>query len=403
MSQPGSTSQPKLPPRSLGKRIAFRCALLALLAAATIAPILLLEFIASFFVTVPARSFADDVRLNHSWPKNSSHTHDEWAPDNPNFPEPYVHTYNSQGWVESYDIAREKPPGTYRIFYVGDSFTEGCVPMDESIASQVERHLNASGRPEKFEVINTGTSSYSPVIYYVLIRYYLAEYDPDLIVINVDMTDCFDDWKYRETLIVDEEGNPLAVPSRNLFDSAYVDTALGAVKGDFTSRTRLFLTRYSHLYNWMARGSSKPPPAPEDADDIVQPRWAWCEYEWDEQTEEQVAFTLDILTRIAEFCRSEGIQLAWTGVPHYQQFAHTPGEPPEWSDRPHRELLELAEEQGVIGFDSLTPLAAEIAGSEQTDFYYRENMHFNPRGNRLWGGVHVGVVEELLHVTPVER
>lgn len=97
-----------------------------------------IEFAASLFTQKPDDYFERHWRFNHTWKPNGEQLHTEFVGDNPDFPDPYLHVYNAQGWLEDYDIALEKPAGIFRIFYVGDSFTEGTVPMDESVPSRVE-------------------------------------------------------------------------------------------------------------------------------------------------------------------------------------------------------------------------------------------------------------------------
>lgn len=178
-----------------------------------------MEVITSFFVIKPSNFIMKNFRLNHTWPSNVKRMNDEWVEHNPDFDKPYLKVFNKQRWVESYDVELDKPENTYRIFYVGDSFTDGTAPMDQSVPSIVEKYLNEQCHNSgvNFEVINTGTWSYSPVIYYILIRYYISQYSPDLIVLNIDMTDVFDDWKYRQTMIEDSMGNPWAAPPPVIF------------------------------------------------------------------------------------------------------------------------------------------------------------------------------------------
>jgi hypothetical protein len=210
-----------------------------------------IEYVSSFFTNKVGNNLVTMYRINHTWKPNSQRVHNEWIKDNPDFPEPYTHVYNQQGWIEDYDITLTKPPQTYRIFYLGDSFTEGTVPMDQSLPSVVEQQLNemAEGKDIEFEVINTGTTSYSPTIFYILTRYVLLDYAPDLIVVNVDMTDDFDDWKYAETLIRDDEGNPWAAPHRSVYKAPYIDTAEGVVEANAWIKLQLFLIEHSYTYN----------------------------------------------------------------------------------------------------------------------------------------------------------
>ena len=127
---------------------------------------------------------------------------------------------------DSYDIKKTKPDNTYRIFYIGDSFTEGTVGMKQSVPSIVEKSLNSKNSDTKFEVINTGTASYSPSIFYILVRYYLSEYSPDLLVLNVDMTDMYDDFRYRQVMQLGKDGAPYAIHPGVIHDSAVSYTHL---------------------------------------------------------------------------------------------------------------------------------------------------------------------------------
>src|SRR5690348_6103174 len=92
--------------------------------------------------------------LNHTWRPNMTFVHREFA--DRGIP-PYTHTYNSQAWLETHDIQQAKPPGTFRIFYLGDSFTECTCPMDQSVPRRVEAALRPyfARKNMTVEVINT--------------------------------------------------------------------------------------------------------------------------------------------------------------------------------------------------------------------------------------------------------
>ncbi|MFO7870502.1 MAG: hypothetical protein R6V03_03615 [Kiritimatiellia bacterium] len=347
------------------------------------------ESICSLFAARPWDHVVPSWRLNHRWKPNSSSVHSEWAAGNPEFPEPYVHVYNAQGWLEKYDVRKKKPAGTFRIFYVGDSFTEGTVPMDASVPSLIEKRLESeyAGDDVEFEVINTGTMSYSPAIYYVLVRYVLAEYSPDLIVVNVDMTDVFDDWKYSSTLVFDDRGDPVAVPPRDPYEASFIDTEEGAVKNDLLNKMRLFLYYHSYVYNFLLNSTGKDRAEQERSG--MSSRWGWCLREWSEATTANVEMTKDFLRRLASFCRGRGIKLMYTAVPHYRQFAGRPdgtGDP-LWSAKPHEVIAKLAAEEDVPYLNSWEALKPEIEGTPRNRYYYSGDMHFNPRGYRIWAEV----------------
>lgn len=368
----------------------------------TLLLLLILEAIASFYVTRPGDNSNVHYQLNHTWKPNAKAVHREWIAKNPDFPEPYTHYYNSQGWLEKYDIKKEKPSSTYRIFYVGDSFTEGTAPMEQSVPSIVEKRLNsmATGRDINFEVINTGTGSYAPTIYYILTRYYIADFSPDLVVINVDMTDDFDDWKYGKTLIRDDEGNPLYAVPRNIYNAAFIDMEEAAVKATPLRKAQLFLVQHSYIYNfiidmkkkWGGKGELKNKPAIKETHKKgYYPRWSWCKTNWNRQTVKNVKNTLDILRRLLVFCRENNIKVMLTSVPHYWQYSgnYTGGGKPIWSDRPHRVIENLAREEGVPYLNSFEKLKPFIRGTLPGKYYYNGDPHFNPRGYAIWAQTHI--------------
>ena len=367
--------------------------------------VLAAEFFLSFFVSRPVDTLVSHPRLNHMIKPYSQETHREWIAANPEFPDAYTHVRNGQGWLETYDVEKAKSPNTYRIFYLGDSFTEGTCEMDQSVPSLIESGLNApeNGDDFSFEVINTGTASYSPTIYYVLARYFLLDYDPDLIVVDIDMTDDFDDWKYAQLQTVDDDGNPLAVSPVGYFGHTFTEGGAGVVPATARERVQLFLSRYSYIYNTLDRVKSRlgiagtgsaaaneQSDAPANTRELYQ-RWSWCKDEWDDVTEDNVNHTLDLLRRLATLCKEHNVKLMFTAVPHYKQYAGSDdGEgKPRWSSRPHVEIGKLAQEVGVPYLNSFEAMAQVVKGTAQSEFYYKNDMHFNPRGYAAWAACHL--------------
>jgi len=372
--------------------------------AAIILMLAALEFAASFFVSKPSDVIVGDLIVNHTWRPNARFIHDEWVANNPDFPEPYVHRTNRQGWLENYDVEVAKPANTYRIFYVGDSFTEGTAPMDQSVPSLVETRLNAiaeNGR-WRYEVINTGTTSYSPTIYYLLVRYVLMKYSPDLIVVNVDMTDDFDDWKYSQTLVRDKSGDPLAAPPRDIYSAPFIDTETETIKSSWWLRAQIYLFENSYTYNFMRKlstkvirklglgpeGNSNPISLTESG--ARYERWEWCSREWEGQVLANARHTLDLLKRLALWLKHREVKLMLTSVPHYPQYASKEDGTgkPKWTSRPHKEIARISAENEVPYLDSFRALAGVIRGTPQTEFYYSGDMHFNPRGYAVWADAH---------------
>ena len=94
--------------------------------------VVVLELGASLYVTRPGDQFQDDVRLNHPRRPHAYHLNRDFA-SQPEFNEPFEQVANAQGWLRRSDVSKVKPPGTYRVFYCGDSFVEGTAPMDAAV------------------------------------------------------------------------------------------------------------------------------------------------------------------------------------------------------------------------------------------------------------------------------
>ena len=84
-----------------------------------------------------------------------------------------------------------------------------------------------------------------------------------------------------------------------------------------------------------------------------------------------------------------------TTVPHYLQYPNVLEGKSVWSTQPHREIQQLAESLGAIYLDSYNGLKSALVGSQQDEFYYRNDMHFNPRGYRLWEKLHLDLLENI--------
>lgn len=106
------------------------------------------------------------------------------------------------------DRSFEKPPGNYRVLFLGDSFVWGVVKREETFASLIEADLNASASalpPEtsapasqsaparRVEIINLGVPGYGPVESLNLWRNYGVKYHPDAVIYGFyygnDLTD----------------------------------------------------------------------------------------------------------------------------------------------------------------------------------------------------------------------
>ena len=126
---------------------------------------------------VPSRFWKPDARLGTVLIPDSSGW---WTQEEHEFTVP-VHV-NAEG---RRDLERpvQKPPGTYRILVLGDSFVEAMqVPLEQTFPRQLEALLNRSGGPS-VEVMSMGVSGYGTASEYLWYRDTGYAYHSDLVLL----------------------------------------------------------------------------------------------------------------------------------------------------------------------------------------------------------------------------
>lgn len=98
---------------------------------------------------------------------------------------------NGEGMRADRDYARTKPPNTFRIVSLGDSFTIGYEVAEKECFSRVlERELRSQGLP--VEVLNAGVSGYSNAEELLYLERELLSYDPDIVLVSFYFNDLID-------------------------------------------------------------------------------------------------------------------------------------------------------------------------------------------------------------------
>ncbi len=115
---------------------------------------------------------------------------------------------NSQG-LRGAEIAVPKPAGTYRIVCLGDERTAGMDVAEADTFCQQMQELLQSRSKLKIEVINAGTPDYCPLLSALQFRQKLMASQPDLVILNWDMSDVWDDYCYRRYTTMGANNEPL--------------------------------------------------------------------------------------------------------------------------------------------------------------------------------------------------
>ena len=171
-------------------------------------------FILSVFIQVfqqktpsPHYSQADPI-LHHSQIPNTTATFmtREWN----------VSVYINADGIRDDEI-QDKDNFDSRILMLGDSFTWGFgVEKEERFSELLEKKYLEEGR--RVDVINTGTVSYSPVLEYLYLKEKGLAYNPDVVILNFDMSDVWGDNEFELLGILDNNGVLIAVPGEEKED-----------------------------------------------------------------------------------------------------------------------------------------------------------------------------------------
>jgi hypothetical protein len=231
------------------------------------------------------------------------------------------------------------------------------------------------------EVVNTGTASYAPSLYYLVLREILP-YEPDLVVIDVDLTDVFDDWIYRSTARFDASGDLVAVPPRGPLTDRFIRNAQGLRELTRLERALNSAREHSNLASVLfalKTVESNLVPATKTPD-----HFAWCRPQWDDALRADVEYSKGMLRRIVALAGKHHVKVALTLVPHLEQFQG------RCSLLPNQAIQALAAEAGTPYLDSWAALNATLGDEDAANWYIPGDMHFNPAGYRAWAEAHIG-------------
>lgn len=130
----------------------------------------------------------------------------------------YTQSVNNLG-LRGKDRPVEKPSQHFRVILLGDSFTMGKGVTDQqTFAALLEASLNQRSGCEstEIEVLNGGVDSYAPILSYLQLSGDLAPLDPDIILLNLDVSDLLQEAAYRKIASYDSSGEITGVPGSEL-------------------------------------------------------------------------------------------------------------------------------------------------------------------------------------------
>jgi lysophospholipase L1-like esterase len=278
------------------------------------------------------------------------------------WPQPMIWRTNAQGCRYKRDLSRRPPDGARRIIVLGDSFTEGYY-QDTTFAAVLERRINSLGLPVLYEVVNCGTSSYSPVLYYLRYKHQLARYHPNELIVNVDLSDLYDDnLRYGPEIKFAADGEPLEARP-----------GAGGLQGVVDN------LRYKFLVARLLFGLPRSNLSMIDAD---TPYFYYAPLTPDSaRWKDAVKTSLGYLQRLADLTRSQGVELLLTTYPYENQLAPVRGK--QWHRGLEDELRNFAE-RNHLRFYSAHDDILRYYQQRKVPVYWSNDYHFTPVGQSIW-------------------
>ena len=299
----------------------------------------------------------------------------------PGYDIPPVRT-NSFG-LRSPEVAVPKPAGTPRILLLGDSFTFGFKAADADVfARQMERLFRTTYGLPSLEVVNAGVLSYCPLLEYLQYKHHLQILEPDLVVLNFDMSDVQDHLDYSRSLVSSADGEPLFVTEPSLRQGPTRMPSLLSFE---------WFTRHFKAAQRRFESSEEGLPSVRDED-----RYLWA-VDGGPDMDAEVAQTLAPILFLDRLLKHYRIPLILATYPQpWQVSADATPLPPvrdqfrigrhtvHLNDRPFRKLDRFAAQHGIPFFNATS---AFRAGDDPARLFLADDFHFSRRGNALYASL----------------
>ena len=290
-----------------------------------------------------------------------------------------------------------KPPNTFRILLLGDSFME-AVQVDErqTTASLLEAHLRQARPDLNVEVVNAGVAGWSTSLEYLYLDHEGHRFQPDLVVLAFFVGNDLHDNHYKLQLKeggLDEAVKPFFLPTADggleMIPPPPPRSGPSPVVSALRACCRLYSVFETGVLNRLGDGRGNVPlfAAAPLAPDIAGL------YESEPSGEWQVGWT--ITERLLARIRARAAPVAVFAIPDSIQLDERTWRRDRDIQRdrrfrdgllnvaaPNRHLGEIAARQ-ELPFLDLLPAFRAASGGEWKRFYFETDQHWNGAGHAL--------------------
>lgn len=378
------------------------------LVVSTIVSFVLIDITVNKFVPKPCDYIQSDNLVHHRLIPNQTCVikNDEFE---------IVYHINEWG-LRDVSLNKTKPEGIVRILFLGDSFIEGIGSnLEDTLVKQVESRLSQGFFPQKIQVINAGVSAYSPILEDLFLRHYGMDFQPDIVILGLHMTDFNEERMYLKKAHYNQNGDLIGV---------YVVKKQRLPK--FISN---YLTKYSFSYYvfgrfeeklWKGKGKlvawlkRQPPPDYTKSGIEFDPGnpdydpFAITRQLDNETFEELFNPVTDRLLSINKYLKDHKIPFIIIVIPGGHQVGHTQWWPGSqvlkltedtFSDRVFEELKNFAK-LNHIPLVNLTPgLRDYLKDNPDSKLYFDYDGHFTPLGNAVAAEEASNFLQDVLQIS----
>lgn len=264
-----------------------------------------------------------------------------------------------------------------RILFLGDSFMQGYGPTD-SVPYHVRRYFKET-LGKDLCVFNAGTSSYSPSVFVPQAKKLIPLLRPDLIVIDVDETDLWDDYyRYRQLVTKDATGSIAAVratPINVQFHQGLVEST-----DKIFYLHRLFSKLYFTKYKFPTMSEQYNQTRPTDG--FFLSKLSAAEATTKHRAEiDYFKATLEDLTQTVLSRMGTPDALIYIHHPHLEHLRTTGV---VFNNVISAAVQETALRHGVKYYDATDELRKKF-GVKPESYYFPNDMHLNAAGLRAYG------------------
>ena len=290
------------------------------------------------------------------------------------------------------NIQIKKSQGSYRILMLGDSFTMGHgVKEDETFSVILEQNLNSHytmGKRKQFEVINGGVDSYTPLLSYLLLTKILPPLNPDMVILNFDMSDLVQEAAYRNSAFYGENGEVLGVDGRKEWEEKKQENLIELKKMASSESIRRLINKHLYISRFVIYKISrkfdeyyKNPNEKSSIEKVVtladpellKHTLANDNTDRDEQWEN----IFDSILKIKNYCDDHGIQFILTTYP--------------WGHQSVDILIEFSKKNKI---NALNLFPIYRSHHVRNPLYYNYDMHWTPAGHQLMASALIEYIGE---------